>query len=67
MISLHQHKEYLNYIQEQGIPKEVVEMVQAEIAIEREGHLLRDCSENGITKALLPLTIEGRFRRTAKM
>ena len=47
------------YVREQGIPKEVVEMVQAEIAIEREGHLLRDCSENGITKALLPFTIEG--------
>ena len=59
IIYLHQHKEYLKYVQEQGIPKDVVEMVQREISIEQEGHLLRDCSENGITKALLPLTIEG--------
>ena len=61
MISLHQHKEYLHYIPEQGFPKKLLKWYRLKIAIEREGHLLRDCSENGITKVLLPLTIEGEI------
>lgn len=61
MILFHQRNEYLGYVREQGILDSFVIEIQTKIDIDHEGHLLRDCSETGITKTLLPFSIEGKI------
>ena len=61
MILFHQRNEYLGYVREQGILDSFVIELQTKIDIDQEGHWLRDCSETGITKTLLPFSIEGKI------